>query len=417
MSAPTVFSPITKIFPQNRPIFLGKGAPGTEITVCQSNTGIGLAKTIVDTNGSWLVRSAVELPVGIYTFTAYTTTTGEYAANTNVYIEANAQPPTPSAAVVPPIDTTTPSVPPVTGGGLPYGSAPVLTSSTTVNSRRPLLTGRAAANAIVHVYQKGGSPDFGTVTADAKGDWSMQLNQDLAVANGQSQLSLIQEDANRQTVSGWTDVTLNVNLNQTTPTQPATGALTLTSPQNNSTINSLRPTLTGKASANATVHVYQKGGVPYFGIATASPSGDWNMPLNQDLVVGANNQTSLSLTQDGGGTWTDIVLTVNTAPTSTALPYGSAPVLTSSTTVNSRRPLLTGKAAANAIIYVYQAGGSVLFGTPQATSNGDWQLQLPQDLNVSASNTSDLSLAEFGAAGNQVSTWTHVTLNVNLNQT
>ncbi|WP_421551925.1 hypothetical protein, partial [Pseudomonas yamanorum] len=63
------------------------------------------------------------------------------------------------------------------------------------------------------------------------------------------------------------------------------------------------------------------------------------------------------------------------------------------------------------------AGGSVLFGTPQATSNGDWQLQLPQDLNVSASNTSDLSLAEFGAAGNQVSTWTHVTLNVNLNQT
>ncbi|WP_421728427.1 hypothetical protein, partial [Pseudomonas yamanorum] len=109
------------------------------------------------------------------------------------------------------------------------------------------------------------------------------LPQDLNVsASNTSDLSLAEFGAAGNQVSTWTNVTLNVNLNQTTPTQPATGALTLTSPQNNSTINSLRPTLTGKASANATVHVYQKGGVPYFGIATASPSGDWNMPLNQD---------------------------------------------------------------------------------------------------------------------------------------
>ncbi|MBK5553219.1 hypothetical protein JFU49_23465 [Pseudomonas sp. TH03] len=94
MSAPTLFSPITKIFPQNKPIFLGKGVPGTEITVCQSNTGSFLAKTTVDQNGCWLAQSTVELPQGKYAFTAYPTATYEYAPNTDFYVEQNVQPPT-----------------------------------------------------------------------------------------------------------------------------------------------------------------------------------------------------------------------------------------------------------------------------------------------------------------------------------
>ncbi|PRA28708.1 hypothetical protein, partial [Pseudomonas poae] len=62
-----------------------------------------------------------------------------------------------------------------------------------------------------------------------------------------------------------------------------------------------------------------------------------------------------------------------------------------------------------AIVYVYLAGGSVLFGKPQANANGEWELQLVNDLSSPQTN---LSIAEYSAAGALVSGWTNVTMTV-----
>ncbi|WP_236447967.1 MULTISPECIES: hypothetical protein, partial [unclassified Pseudomonas] len=124
------------------------------------------------------------------------------------------------------------------------------------------------------------------------------------------------------------------------------------------------------------------------------------------------SRISLGLLDANGqpGSWAeDVFLTVNLASGGSALPPGSPPRLTSSTTVDSLRPLLTGKAAANAIVYVYLSGGSVLFGKPKANINGDWQLQLSQDLYPESTS---LAIAEFDANGTQVSGWEGVTLTV-----
>ncbi|WP_459759723.1 hypothetical protein, partial [Pseudomonas fluorescens] len=114
----------------------------------------------------------------------------------------------------------------------------------------------------------------------------------------------------------------------------------------------------------------------------ADSNGDWNLQLSQDIYSTSTPLVLAEFNANGAlmSGWTPVILTMSTAPTSNALPSGSPPQLTSPTTVNSLRPLLTGKAAPNAIVYVYLEGGSVLFGKPQADSNGDWNLQLSQDI-------------------------------------
>ncbi|WP_347927932.1 Ig-like domain-containing protein [Pseudomonas helvetica] len=288
MSAITVFQPITKLHPQDKPLFSGKTAPEKSLNVCQSKTGLVLAKTTSDKNGSWLVRSSVSLPEGEYSISAYVEGTSVYADNVPFVVEA------------------------LSSGALPNGSAPTVTSSTTVTTLRPLLKGKATANATVHVYQANGGL-FGSAIADKNGDWELQLTQDLSVsASGTSDIALI---------------------------------------------------------------AYNTAGAPVSG-------------------------------------WTSVTLTVNVTSGSTALPSGSAPTVTSSTTVTILRPLLKGKAAADIVVYVYQAGGSTLFGKPTADKVGDWELQLTQDLSVSASDTSDIALIAYNTAGAPVSGWTSVTLTV-----
>ncbi|WP_294734457.1 hypothetical protein, partial [uncultured Pseudomonas sp.] len=335
MSAPLLFSPLTQIFPQNKPIFLGKGTPGAEVTICQSNTAAVLAKTIADTNGSWLVQSSVELPVGKYSVSAYHSGANEYATNVPFMVEDNSQS---SVPVV-----TPPEIPGTPGGPstLPYGSNPIVTrpaANTTLTTRRPRLEGRAAANAIVYAYSPGYGTLYGHSNADINGNWYLDLEQDLVSAADGTATVILAQLNNGAWVSNWTNVSYSVN-----NTGAASGALTLDTPPTNSTINTLRPVLRGKAAANATVKIYQKGGIPYFGDVQADANGDWSLQLAQDLVAGANNQVVLALTQDNGVNYIDFTLYANVTPNNTALPYGSNPIVTrpaANTTLTTRRPRL-----------------------------------------------------------------------------
>lgn len=184
----------------------------------------------------------------------------------------------------------------------------------------------------------------------------------------------------------------------------------ITSPANNSSVQTLRPTFTGKAAPNARIGVHNDAVNVYYGDCYADANGNWTYPFPQDLAPG---QVTLKFGQfsQSARLSADTAHTLNIAISGSgnALPPGSPPKLTSSSTVTSLRPLLTGKAAPNAIVYVYLEGGSVLFGKPQADSNGDWQLQLSQDI---YSSSTPLALAKFNANGAQVSGWEGVTLTV-----
>ncbi|PIB46505.1 hypothetical protein AOA59_03840 [Pseudomonas sp. 2822-15] len=260
------------------------------------------------------------------------------------------------------------------------------------------------------IAHSGGSVYYASVGADSNGYWEATPTTDLVVdANNWVDLALIANDAGGNALSPWVGVQLTVLLKTSTGSALPPGS----TPQITSatTVDSLRPLLTGKAAANAIVYVYLSGGSVLFGKPKADSNGDWQLQLSQDLYP---ESTSLAIAEfDANDTqvsgWSGVTLTVSKTQTSTALPPGSTPQITSSTTVDSLRPLLTGKAAANAIVYVYLSGGSVLFGKPKAHSNGDWQLQLSQDLYPESTS---LAIAEFDANDTQVSGWSGVTLTV-----
>ncbi|KTB60588.1 hypothetical protein AO063_16910 [Pseudomonas fluorescens ICMP 11288] len=158
--------------------------------------------------------------------------------------------------------------------------------------------------------------------------------------------------------------------------------------------------------------IAHSGGSVYYASVGADSDGYWEATPTTDLVFDANNWVDLALiAKDAGGNalspWVDIQLTV--LLTGGGGTKQLVPVLTSPTTVDSLRPLLTGKAAANDIVYVFLDGGSVLFGTPKADFNGDWQLQLSQDLYP---DSTSLSFAEFDINGAQVTEWGGAVLTV-----
>lgn len=183
MGIPIVFSPITELPPQNQPIFTGTGDPGQPLSVVQTYTSLLLGQTVIDENGSWLVRCNQPLQSGPFEVTAYSDLNQGYAAAVPFYVGTPAaqQPNTPTT------DNT-----------------PVLTSMTVVDSLRPLLTGWAPANATVVIDHSGGSPRYGRVVADSNGFWEHIPIIDLAIdANNWADIAMMALDGAGNALSPW----------------------------------------------------------------------------------------------------------------------------------------------------------------------------------------------------------------------
>ncbi|PTT33349.1 Ig-like domain-containing protein, partial [Pseudomonas sp. HMWF021] len=247
MSAPILFSPLNKTEPKNKPVFIGKGTPGTEIIVCQSVTGLQLARVLVDSNGSWLVQSAVELPEGDYSISAYPAGTYEYAPNTPFYVgtKTGSEPTSVLTDGTPPVITT-----PANGSSLP--------------TLRPTFTGKAAPNARIGVFNDNLQGYYGDCYADANGDWSFTPKQDMSAGSATYKFA---QYSNVARMSADTAITLTLRGSNALPSGSAP---VLTSP---TTVNTPFPLLKGKAAANAVVYVYLEGGAVLFGKPTANADG------------------------------------------------------------------------------------------------------------------------------------------------
>ncbi|MFL1547228.1 hypothetical protein, partial [Pseudomonas sp. O39] len=318
MGVPTQFYPITEWAPAQFPIFFGEGIPGQPVTICQSNTGLVVAQTTVDGNGNWLTQSHVALPLGPYSVTAYYDLSQGYAPNLPFHVGS----------------------PPQIAGNGPSESdnSPVLTSLTIVDSLRPQLTGTAPPNATVVIAHSGGSVYYASVGADSNGYWEATPTTDLVVdANNWVDLALIAKDAGGNALSSWVGVQLTVLLMSTGGGAMADGTPpVITSPANNSTVQTLRPTFTGKAAPNARIGVHNDAVNVYYGDCYADANGNWTYPFPQDLAPGqvtlkfGQFSQSARLSADTAHT-----LSIAISGSGNALPPGSPPKLTSSSTVTS----------------------------------------------------------------------------------
>ena len=146
----------------------------------------------------------------------------------------------------------------------------------------------------------------------------------------------------------------------------------------------------------------------------ADSNGFWEHIPIIDLAIDANNWADIAMMAlDGAGNalspWGGVTLTV--IAMSSPAP-GSTPILTSSTTVNSKRPTLTGTAAPNAIVGIAHVGGNPYYGFATADANGNWSLVPNQDLILDANNQVSIGIAEFNAASQQTSVWGSATLSI-----
>ena len=226
MDAPTLYSPIVTLPPKRMPIFLGKASPGARIKVCKTNARNEiLAEATADANGSWLVRANKELPFGNYSISAYYDKSTAYAPNLEFYIEG--------PELVQGDQIPSPSIePPAISTVLPVDSASIRLSTQSVQSDNSWLYFQSLFSSVGYVSRNilfKDEDDTGDITADAPP--------------------------------------------------------TISTPANNSSVQTLRPTLTGKAAPNGRVCVHNDAYV-YYGDCYANANGDWSYTFAQDLAPG-----------------------------------------------------------------------------------------------------------------------------------
>jgi hypothetical protein len=303
------------------------------------------------------------------------------------------------------IDSVTDDVAPVTG--------PIVSGSTT-NDTRPELKGSGAQpNGTVRIYDNGAL--IGSTTADASGKWSFTPEAGKELANGAHSLAVSNVDAagNEGPKSTSLAFTVDTVVPSTTPSidsvtddvAPVTGPIT-----SGSTTNDARPELKGSgAEPNGTVRVYDNGAL--IGTAAADASGKWSFTpeAGKELANGAHSLAVSNVDAAGneGPKSAPLAFTVDTVAPSTAPSIDSVtddvapvtgPIIPGGTT-NDARPELKGSGAEpNGTVRIYDNGA--LIGTATADASGKWSFT-PEAGKELANGAHSLTTSNVDAAGNE----------------
>lgn len=181
------------------------------------------------------------------------------------------------------------------------------------------------------------------------------------------------------------------------------------SPPNGGSVPTGGFTASGKAPANTRVGLYKADG-SYLTIVNSDINGDWSATISQtvsDIKAALFDANGLPVSN-----WSQIhnLSVAGSASTKTlALAPGTPPIVDGAI-VRSIRPVIRGKAAANAIVQVYQAGVGSALGVTNADANGDWRLLLTTDLMLTPHSTSNIALAQYDTLGQRITNWSTMTL-------
>lgn len=279
------------------PVFTGTGETNATVRLYDTDDRTLLGTTTADGSGHWSITSST-LGEGAHTLTVRQTD-----AAGNASAASNAKTVT--------IDTTAPAKP----------SAPTLAASSdsgtlgdgVTNDPTPTITGQAEAGANVKFYDTDGTTLLGTTTSDGSGHWSITSSM---LAQGSHTLTSKQTDLAGNVSSASNGLTLSINT--AVPAAPSMPALTSASDSGalgDGITYVGRPVISGTATANATVTLYDTDGVTSLGTAVADGSGHWTI-TSTTLTVGNHSLTARS-SDVAGNVSTDsaaLDLTIETPP-------------------------------------------------------------------------------------------------------
>lgn len=382
-----------------RPTFNGTGEVGSTVHIIVDGSEIGTA--VVNAQGNWTFTPGTALGEGAHAITFNAT---DAAGNTGAT----------TAPFNLTVDTVAPSAPVISTAADNAGSVQApLTSGQSTDDTTPTLTGTAAANATITIYENG--QPVGTATANGSGAWSFTPSTPLA--NGSHTWTATATDAAGNVSPASSGFTLVVDT--TPPNAPVisqaiddvgsiTGALS-----SGQTTDDTVPRLVGTSEPFATVNIYE--GATLVGTGTADASGSWSILLNTPLATGAHSFTARATDAAGNTSVPSATfsLTIDTTPpaqpslSSIVDDVGNAatPIANGGLT-NDAQPTLTGTAEAGATVKIFDNG--VQIGSVTATG-GAWSFTPTTPL---ANGQHSLTFTATDAAGNASTPTTGYVINV-----
>lgn len=382
-----------------RPTFNGTGEVGSTVHIIVDGSEIGTA--VVNAQGNWTFTPGTALGEGAHAITFNAT---DAAGNTGAT----------TAPFNLTVDTVAPSAPVISTAADNAGSVQApLTSGQSTDDTTPTLTGTAAANATITIYENG--QPVGTATANGSGAWSFTPSTPLA--NGSHTWTATATDAAGNVSPASSGFTLVVDT--TPPNAPVisqaiddvgsiTGALS-----SGQTTDDTVPRLVGTSEPFATVNIYE--GATLVGTGTADASGSWSILLNTTLATGAHSFTARATDAAGNTSVPSATfsLTIDTTPpaqpslSSIVDDVGNAatPIANGGLT-NDAQPTLTGTAEAGATVKIFDNG--VQIGSVTATG-GAWSFTPTTPL---ANGQHSLTFTATDAAGNASTPTTGYVINV-----
>nr|WP_233475417.1 Ig-like domain-containing protein [Pseudomonas carnis] len=248
------------------------------------------------------------------------------------------------------------------GSGSGAGAGEVALGGVT-NSTRPVLSGMGPANSWITLYNDG--VEMGRVWVGAGGVWSMTPGTALAEGHHNFTVTATDGKGNVSAPSDAFSFTLDA-----TPPKDLQWELSL----EGGTITAERlPTFSGKAEANGTVIIYNKG--VEFARVAVDDKGNWTFTPDSELADGKYVFTTAAVDQAGNiGPKSDAIsFAVNSesVPAITHVSGGAGEIAPDGLT-NTPRPMLSGTGPANSWITLYSDG--VEIGQAWAGNNGVWSL-------------------------------------------
>ncbi|MFU5485674.1 Ig-like domain-containing protein, partial [Pseudomonas aeruginosa] len=266
-----------------RPTVRGSSEPGSTITVYSNGTPLGTA--VADSEGQWSFTPSSDLPEGLNTLTVI-------AKNP----AGNQSPETGGFDLI--IDITPPGS--VESGELldDVGSiqGPISNGDIT-DDAQPTFKGKAESHATVVIYDKG--QKIGEVQTDAEGNWSFIPSK--ALSDGEHMLSIqvLDQAGNAGPVSEAVSFTVD-----TSPVEVSIDAVIddFGSKQgpisSNGVTDDTTPTLSGRATPNATVVIYDNS--IEIGRTHSNANGQWTFTPETALTEGDHALSASVITEAGG---------------------------------------------------------------------------------------------------------------------
>lgn len=350
-----------------KPVLSGRAEAGTTIII--SDNGVEIGRTLAGANGRWSFEPALPLAQGAHAFTAESLdAAGNMSATSKSFsLQVFIESPPDTAAITAVMDDE----------GFLIGA---IQKGSVTNDARPTITGTAPLGMMVSVYID--DVLVGSTMADGRGYWSFTPTNPLADGSHQISASATNGIGGMSARTGSYDIVVDT----VAPLKPGAADTSLWAGSGTqgvqiepgSITGDSTPTFSGRAEANATVLIYDKG--REIGLASADASGNWVFTPVPALADGSHRLAYKVMDAAGNASAlsNEIAFTLDTTKVPVSIDGamddagGNQGLLAAGSVIDDTTPTLFGKGVVGGIVKVYE--GTTLLGQAVVAIDGSWRL-------------------------------------------